>query len=175
MKAKYKVGDYLVAPQIKFLEIVAVIEGRMPIYAVRMPHNPPKHGMQVNWQTEYQVEEHDAKLGKPDFAPYRKLAADDVLKVSGDENDDAYSRILARVGDMVLLSQVPHKHIEGLTDLAEQLRELTDGELDLMGSLSKDTKTKVRQHTSLTHQNKLAATWMHIDEVCLFNWPIVGE
>lgn len=173
---KYKVGDYLVADKIKFLEVVAVIDGYMPVYAIRIVRDPAKGGLAVKWNTEYELEEDEVKIAKPDFAAYRKLIAGDVLRVGWDDHGpNIYSTILSRVGNLVLISQIPKNELKELDKIARQVKELTDGGLDLMETLDTDTRANMKKRMSMSHTSKVAAAWMHVDDVCLFNWPIVRE
>lgn len=176
-KPKYKVGDYLVAEKIKFLEVVSVIaDGPMPIYAIRLVRAANKGGTSVKWNTEYELDEDNVSVVVPDFSAYHKLQAGDVLRIGWDEHDsDLYSTILARVGNMALLSDIPQNKLKEVAKIAAQLKELTEGQLDLMESLDDSTRSDMKKRMSLSHTSRVAAYWMHVDDICLFNWPIVRE
>lgn len=170
----YKIGDFLAAPKTVILEVVAVVDtGAMPVYGFRSP----KHN-HIQWETSYQVEQDNMKKLTPDFKAYSKIKTGDILKIGGGSIEEGvYIRVLARVGDAVLLSEKPQaEKIKKVTKLAEQLSDLTDGELDIMQALDADDRETLRKMASTTHASKLANEWMYWGTICLMNWTLItGE
>lgn len=175
---KFKVGDYIAAPHYVFLQVMAVItDGMQPVYCLFGPPNPSsKKGDRVSymWSTEFELLEKEMKVGKPDFEGCRKLQPGDVLRVLSQDNEEQYTHVLARVDQMVLLSDVPHSHdVKTVSKLAEQIKELTDDKIDLMDN--KELKDELRKHGSSTWAKNIATEWYSVENVALMNWKVVGE
>lgn len=171
-KPKYKVGDYVTSPKHVFLEIVGVIDqGVLPIYAIRNPKNMS----QIRWESQYELDEQNLEKGTPDFAKFAAVQAGDVLKM-GFTDDRQYLRILARVGDVVMLSAAPDpKTVKDVTDLSKQLEELTDGVVNPLEMMGKADKDMLRKMASTTHASKVATDWVHVRHLALYNWQLIGE
>lgn len=172
VKSKFKVGDYIVGEGRVFSRVMAVInDGVQPVYATMGPKDK-----KPTWETEFELVD-ELKLVKqtPDFAKYKKLKPGDVL-LTGKSTEGIYTTVLARVGDLCLISLAPQKKaIEQVEKLADQIKELTEGEVDVLESLGDDSKSKMRKYSSTTWANKVAGGWETTDWLCLMNWPIVSE
>lgn len=172
-KSKYKVGDYITADDYVIRKVLAVVEdGLQPVYAV---DNPKGDKDDIKWVTEFELDEDSMSQITPDFASYHALEAGDILHM-GQASDREYTTVIARVGDLVLLSMAPHSHeLKQATQLSDQLKELTDGEVDLIGSLDEDTKKALKKHSSSRWTKNVASMWRSVEWICLMNWPIVKE
>lgn len=171
-KAKYKVGDYVTSYNKVIRQVVVVIDdGTVPIYGVRNPRT----WADIQWDTEYELNDEGAEKVIPDFALYDTLQAGDMLHM-GHSEDRPYIHILARLGNAVMMSSVPHKgKLKQVTKLSEQLKELTDGAIDPLGDMDEQEKSEMRKAGSTTHTAKQATIWQTTDLLCLMNWPIVRE
>lgn len=176
-KAKYKLGDYLSAPGKVYMQVRAVIENdnALPVYALQSFHIKNKH--EIEWVTEFELSNdyHVSKTTEPDFKRYDTLAVGDTLKIGDEESQRGsnYATILARVGNMVLLSQIPHSHeVKQIHALADQIKELTDGQVEIM---DEDTSQQLKKHGTLNWARQAAADWLTTEQICLMNWPIVRE
>lgn len=171
-KAKYKVGDYVVAPTLVYREIlVALTDGPIPIYGARTPKNWDK----VAWYTEFEFDDDHVVKGKPDFALWKTVVEGDVIKC-GNTDDRNYIRVLARVADTVLVSEEPQaEKVKQVTELSDQIKKLTEGSIDPMGSLDKSDRDMLRKIASTTHASKIASGWMTIEYLALMNWQLIRE
>lgn len=180
---KFKVGDWLTAEGKIHNHIVGYIQGEEHIYAVEVPNkdrNLP-YSTFMTWMTEFELLDRDkdmVKVPAPDFARFAKLEAGDSLRVGGSTGDEPeYVYILARAGDVVLLSSMPHKHeLEKVSKVSEQIKELTDGDIDPMKDfLEEGEEEMMRKHSSSRYAKRVATVWKTTDWLAWMNWKIVEE
>lgn len=179
MKPKYKRGQYLAKEGLKVVKILAVItNSSQPVYATEMPRDRDKseQGTHTDWRTEFELDEDKYEVVKPDFKRYATLEPNDILRIgSGDEVK--YVKILARAGDMALLSQIPQKEaVKAMVGISEQLKELTEGRVDLIkATFSDEELTDMEKHGTTKWAHNVASFWKTTEWLCLMNWPIVEE
>lgn len=182
MKPKYKVGQYIAGEDRVYARITAYLSGEEHIYALELPRMQTRDdsGTHVQWFTEFEIDEKFgdvAVVPAPDFKRYANLEAGDVLHLG--HTTDLYTTVLVRVGDMVLLSDIPHDHKKEMAQvhkLSEQLRELTDGKIDVEDTLfDPETRKVLSNHGSSRYSKRIASMWKPVQWVALMNWPIVEE
>lgn len=171
-KPKYKVGDYIGGDNYVLLRIMAVLtEGPEIVYGLSTPKDSD-----LKWSTEFELlDRNNNDVLVPDFEAYHNLKAGDILHC-GQTMDREYITILARAGDLALVSMAPlRKEMGKINKLAEQIKELSDGELDMMDNLSDDAKDNMKKYSSSKYTSRVASDWHPVEWLCLMNWPIVKE
>lgn len=174
-KPKYKVGDYLAGEGRVFARIRAYIEGEEHIYAIELP-DQRETGTKMHWYSEFELDDRfgATAVQAPDFKRYARLEAGDILHV----DKDIYTTVLAKIGDLVLLSDIPHKAGAEHTihKLAEQIKELTEGQIDMEDLVfDEEDKQSMKNHASSRYVKRVASMWKPTDWVALMNWKIVEE
>lgn len=178
MKAKYNVGDYLAGKDKVYAKIKAYLEGEEHIYAIELPNNKGT-STTIHWYSEFEIDDRfgDIEVRTPDFKRYAQLKAGDILHVG--DTGDIYTTVLAKVGDLVLLSDIPHKHdaeLKTIHKLADQLKELTEGQIDIEDVMFNEEQRKdIKNQGSSRYSKRVASMWKPTDWVALMNWPIVEE
>lgn len=165
---KYKTGDYIVSSGFTYSRILGVIEQpEATVYATIGPKKP-EH---INWFTQYELDQRGYSKKTPPIDDFRKLQPGDIISVDLEANKKAYVTILARIGDVVLLSSVPNDKEKFLLDIDKFFeKELGRGLLD--EEERRDMRRERSPHTLL----QTADTWWHIDRLALMNWDIIpGE
>ena len=181
-KPKYEAGKFYRYGQSVLIEILGVIPEEQPVYALTTVNCPGE----VKWFTEFELEDDLGgvlKEADPDYEAWSKLKVGDMIL--GYDMDDKnkseghYFTVLARVGDVVLLSSSPHDHSHPLekviervgSHIAEQLEELTDGEVKMDVENAKERKAK---HMSLRYTQKIAGAWKPLEELARSGAQIMG-
>ena len=168
----YKQGDFVTAPNKVFLEIMAVIDdGVLPIYGTISP----KAWDKVIWRTEFELTDEAYVKGTPDFEQFASIRAGDIMKM-GWTDDAEYIRVLARVGDVVLLSAAPQsKKVKEVTELSKQLEDLTDGMVKPLEMMPAEDREMLKKMASTTHASKIATEWETVTKLALMNWQLLSE
>lgn len=178
--SKFKIGDYISADDTILIKIVAVMQEEKdksiyPIYALSSSKME-----NIKWVTEYELEKKNFKKAlPPDFEKFRKIKSGDVLKIEcihKGKNQTEYKYVIARVGDVCLLSRSPEKEmVQEINKLSEQIAELTEGQINILEDLSDDVKTSLKETESSLHNSKVADDWYHVDFLATLNWEIISE
>lgn len=189
---KYKVGDYITAEDLVFLEVMVTIDGDVPVYLLRGPGEDITEG-DGRWFTEKEIEIVSWEKKSPDFDRWAKLKAGDMVRQNGGLNSDGSRRqavnykVIVRINDAVLLSLAPHNHKKEErqnSDLLKQLRELSDS--DEMEAVVKvvDNMTKPKIHpyaellSAASHTRQaydMAGEWYTVHDLALRNWELLSE
>lgn len=164
---KYAQGDYLTARNLTFQQVLAAMEQAAgPIYALG---ELPKKPREIIWMTEAELDNLGLSKQEPDFDSFSKLKADDILKMGDREQ---WCKVLARVGDVVLLSNNPDKDAHNdLLAMDKAMRELTGGP----GPLDEAAREHIKSHGSITKMHQEATDWWTIRQLALMNWTVVRE
>lgn len=164
---KYAQGDYLTARNLTFQRVLAAIEQAAgPIYAMGdMPKDPKK----IVWVTEVELDNMGLSKQEPDFDGFSKIQSEDIVKM-GDR--DQWCKVLARVGDVVLLSNTPNKEAHAdLIELDKAIRGVTGDQ----GPLDEVAREHIKAHGSITKMHQEAADWWTVRQLALMNWTVVQE
>lgn len=166
---KYKQGDYITTTNHTFQRVLAALEQAAgPIYAVgELPKSPKK----IIWMTESELDGMNMSKQEPNFEGFEQLKAGDILKM-GERN--MWSKVLARIGEVVLLSNVNSEEAHSdLLKLNELVQEITGGD----GPLDLDTETRqhIAGHRSITKMHQEATEWFSVKQLALMNWTVVTE
>lgn len=170
---KYKKGDYIAGEKTVFLKIACVLtdDENLPIYGV----TGPKSRNIVHWESQFELDEQDFGKRTPDFKSYQNLKTGDFLVI---QSGKKYVKVLARVGDAVLLSGAPNdmpaSTSKMATEILGQLEEVME-DIKTMEGESSSAKKYIQNMGSQNYQNKKTTSWMHVDQICLMNWPIAKD
>lgn len=169
---KFKVGDYITAPDKVFLRVIAVIDSGLG--AVYLLNNHKSNNNQ--WESQYELDQDKIAVGQPDFEGASKLKAGDILNLGSPEQTN-YATVLARVGDAVLLSQTADKQKANmLLKMDEQIQRMGEEFGKMMGAvLDDDERARIKKMGSSIHASKLAGEWFDVRNIALMNWQILGD
>lgn len=165
----YAVGEYVTADDWIYLKVIAVIpnDGN-PIYGVVNQKSKKK----IQWHSQAEFNHSNTYKGTPDFAFWNTIAPGDMVRI-GVTPDRAYVKVLARVGDAVLLSMTPstRKERETYDKLTSQIEELTDGAIE-----KKELQRSQYLPQSVNEAHSFAANeWMSTTSLALMHWTLIKE
>lgn len=202
---KYHVGEYVGGKHFKTFRIESIIDGVMPIYALRNPYvnNNSTSGHPYWWLTEYCLEAFKFTLVVPDFEKWESVETGDMLAHSHEHEKGVHTefvKVLARAGNLLLLSMAPIQDKEDPSDqLLKQLDELSneigvptettekvkemitnvlpDSEVHVGIQEIDDEINKTMKQLTLSHKMAdMANGWRSIEELVLNgHWEIMKE
>lgn len=173
--AMYKTGQYIARKDTISLLVVAAL-GKVdppladPLYALRCTVAGKDN--RIIWFTQYELDNHGFYEIKPVFDKWANIKTGDMVETGG-----AYKKVLARFGDIVLLSTQPadKKGIKVAHKLSEQLDELTNGQANFVENLEKQLE-RDKPFLSSNGALKVAENhWHHIHDLALMNWELLRE
>lgn len=168
-----KTGDCIVRKDSIFLKIVGVVNsglGNMYAYVNCKSGN-------INWYSQYEIDEGKWEIKEPDFEFYRKhIKAGDIFKVA-DQDASPYITVLARVDNAVLLSALPQKGalntLRTFEKAMHMMAEQSGEEMEPM--LDAEDEADLRRRSSQLHSSKIADEWMDINKLCLMHWTLISD
>lgn len=167
-KPKFKVGDYVTRPDWVYLRVVAALPSDNTLYALVNYTKKPA----LQWLTEFEVEQWQLKLAKPDFECWKNIAVGDMIQIR-DNDHSHYRKVLARIGDAVMLSEAPvsKKQRDTLDKLAAQVEELTSGVVEkeeLLSGVNLPMNTVAAYKTA-------DAKWTTVDVLAHMHWTLIRQ
>jgi hypothetical protein len=176
-KPKYKVGDYLTADDSVIMRVDAVIadDPYNPLYGVSHEKRPDREkDTLLQWATEYELDHNPPVYHiTPEWDKWAKVKAGDLIHV-GTSIDKGYVKVLARVGNLVMLSSKPttRKEKESLNRIAGQIEDLTDGKvtkIEITKTIGKDMELT----TSEAHKTA-NSYWWTTEQLARMHWELLG-
>ena len=169
---KFEVGDWLTAPNVIFLRVCVVVDsGLGPMYGL----TSAKHRDSIHWESQYEVDDQKLVKSEPEWEKFNKLKAGDILR-QGHAEDRPYLTVLARVGDAVLLSEVPDKAKSDMLLKLDEYIKTVGGEFGVgHKGLGDQEISTIKKMGSQLHASKRAGDWLDIEFITLMNWELVEE
>ena len=159
----FKTGDYIVNYNTVFLLIVAVVPGAPTLYAT----TNIKENDHIHWMTEFEAVDRGYSVGKPDFTSFEGLAVGDMLQIG---QEGSYMKVLARIENAVLLSQMPDEGANIILDMNTAMMESLGSPI-----VPKDIASELQEARSIHRSYRRAGHWHDVRTLAMFNWKIVSE
>lgn len=159
-----QVGDFLAAPNTVWLRVAAVLDQGVALYGlVTLADHTHMH-----WYTAAEIRSKKLRRGSPQFDLFTSLQIGDIVQ-TGDA-DGPYVKVLARVGDAVLLSEEPSQAADVVLDFGRMMNEKLGRDV-----MSDEQAEKLQAARSTNQAHQRAGDWYDVHTMALRNWNVVRE
>lgn len=167
----FKPGDWIATPGTKAFRVLAVIDKTdtsPKLYALWAPFSSA--GSEVAWVAEPQLAEQGPTKHKPDIKQWQDIEAGDKMLVF-DKSHTQELKVLARVGEAVLLSQPYDNVVSKLAGEASDMMKKINGEgetslpsfiTELIGGMTHDKKKQFARTGEWVSVHELAFGNRHL-------------
>lgn len=165
MTKPYKVGDYLTAKELIFFRVAAVVENEFknPIYGLWTIKGPA-----LQWMTQFELDRKGIAKDAPKFEKFKNIKAGDVVFIGKTDDPKEYRSVLAKVGDIALLSGEGRDQAKMILDIDKFFSEEAGQEL-----LSDKARDEVTFYSSSHNMSKSAGEWYTPETMALMNWDVI--
>lgn len=156
-----KMGDYISTNNTVLMHVVAIVQGESKIYGFNSIKNPD-----IRWFTEQEVIGRGLEVTEYTPGKFKNIRTGDIVHMG----EDQYVKVLARVGDAVLLSKAKDP---SATEFVSAMDHLAEG-LGI-NVLDDEAREHISDHGKMTKMTQTADDWYDIEFMNLMNWRVVEE